>query len=303
MTPGTAVRTEALVATHARALAAAGVPAPEVDARLLVGAVLSGPSGRAPATVAADDPRLAELERLVGERARRLPLQLVLGHTWFRYLRLACRPGVFIPRPETEIVAGEAIAAARAAGDTPVVVEPCTGTGAIALAVATEVAGAQVHATDVSADAVALARHNLAAVEAGEAEVRGLAAGASCTIVRADLLAGLPTTLEGTVDVLVSNPPYLPAADRGSWEPEVAAHDPDAALVGGPDGHEVVDALLAAAGTWLRPGGTLVLEIDERRGADAVRAAASAGLVDVVLVRDLTGADRAVRARRPGGTT
>ncbi|MBW3620664.1 MAG: peptide chain release factor N(5)-glutamine methyltransferase [Actinobacteria bacterium] len=295
MTVPTALTADALVARHAATLAAAGVPTPGVDARLLVRAVLGGTRDGA---LAGDDPRLSELDRLVAERSRRIPLQLVLGATWFRHLRLVCRPGVFIPRPETEIVAGVAIAAARDAGPRPVVVEPCTGTGAIALAVATEVAGAQVHAGDVSDDAVALARENLAAVEAGDADVAGLADGAHVTITPSDLLSGFPEDLRGTVDVLVSNPPYLPAGDRPTWEPEVADHDPDAALVGGRDGHEVVDALLALSAEWLRPGGTVVLEIDDRRGPDAIRAAEAAGLTVAAIVPDLTGADRAVRATR-----
>src|SRR5690606_38203525 len=92
--------------------------------------------------------------------------------------------------------------------------------------------------------------------------------------------------LRGGLDVLVSNPPYLPASDRGSWQPEVAGHDPDRALVGGEDGHEVVDRLLRAAATWLRPGGLVVVEIDERRGSDARATATAAGLVDVRIVAD-----------------
>lgn len=296
-TPST-VPVDALVARHTATLADAGVPSPGVDAHLLTRAVFGDATGRTAPAVATSDPRVDELARLVAERARRVPLQLVLGVTWFRHLRLRCRSGVFIPRPETEIVAGVAIDAARAAGPAPVVVEPCTGTGAVALALATEVAGARVHAGDLSDDAVALVRENLAAVVAGEADVDGLAAGASCTVVRSDLLAGFPDALRGTVDVLVSNPPYLPAHDRGTWEPELG-HDPEHALIGGTDGHEVVDALLAAAGEWLRPGGLVVLEIDDRRGPDAARSAEAAGLVDVTIVPDLTGADRVVRATRP----
>jgi release factor glutamine methyltransferase len=280
-------RPDGLVREVAATLAAAGVPCPAVDARRLVEAAL-----------ASDDPG-PELDRLVSARASRVPLQVVLGHTWFRHLRLRCRSGVFVPRPETEVVAGVAIEAARGAGPRPTVVEPCTGTGAIALAVATEVAGAHVTASDVSPAAVALARENLDAVRTGAAEVDGLAPGATCAVHEGDLLAGLDD-LRGRIDVLVSNPPYLPTADRGSWEPEVARHDPDVALVGGPDGHEVVDRLLLDAATWLAPGGVVVLEIDERRGADAARAAEAAGLVDVVVLPDLTGADRMVRARRPG---
>lgn len=277
----------------AAALAAAGVPSPDVDARWLVEA----------ATAHADPD--AALERFVAERARRVPLQVVLGETWFRHLRLSCRSGVFVPRPETEVVAGVAIDAARRASGRHAdgrvtVLEPCTGTGAIALAIATEVPGARVTATDISPTAVELARANVAAVAAGAAGVPGLARGATCEVIEADLLTGLEH-LRGHVDVLVSNPPYLPAGDRGTWEPEVAEHDPDAALVGGPDGHEVVDHLLAAAAEWLAPGGSVVLEIDERRGADARRTAVAVGLRDVDVRQDLTGADRMVVARRAGG--
>ena len=288
-----------LVLHHARALAAAGVPTPEVDARLLTRHVLGLDTNGIRTAPLPPDEVLAELDELVRRRAERVPLQLLTGATWFRFLRLECRPGVFIPRPETEVVAGLAIEAARVAGDHPLVVEPCTGTGAIALAVACEVPGAQVLATDRSPDAVALAQDNLRHVHAGRADVPGMAAGATCDILAGDLLDPLPRELQGRVDVLVSNPPYLPTRDRERWEPEVADHDPFAALVGGEDGHEVVDALLDAAATWLAPGGVVVLEIDERRGRDAAEAARGAGLTDVVIEKDLTGADRAVVARRP----
>jgi release factor glutamine methyltransferase len=104
----------------------------------------------------------------------------------------------------------------------------------------------------------------------------------------------------GRVDVLVANPPYLPLADLATMEPEVAEHDPHDALFGGPEGHEVVDELLAAAGEWLAPGGAVVLEVDARRCASALDRARGLGLVDVEALRDLTGAQRFVRARRPG---
>ena len=288
----------ATVARVAARLAAAGVPTPEVDARWLVEHVTALTGG-------CEGCGGALLDGLVARRAAREPLQLVLGKTWFRELELRCAPGVFIPRPETEIVAGVAIGEARRHA-TPVVAEPCTGTGAIALSVAVEVPWARVVATDLDPAAVDLARDNLARVLAGEAGPPLLAD--QVEILHGDLLAPLRSPgahqawaphLRGALDVLVSNPPYLPAADRGSWHPEVAAHDPDAALVGGEDGHEVVDRLLRAAATWLRPGGLVVLEIDERRGPDARAAATAAGLVDVRIVVDLTGADRAVTARRP----
>jgi release factor glutamine methyltransferase len=287
-----------VVARHARALDDAGVSSPEVDARLLARHVMGLGTAGIHTTALPPGGVLAELDDLVRRRAERTPLQLLTGVTWFRFLRVACRPGVFIPRPETEVVAGLAIDAAKAAGDRPLVVEPCTGTGVIALSVAAEVAGARVVASDRSPAAVELAGINLEHVREGHGDVSGLAPGATCEIVAGDLLDGVDPSLRGQVDVLVANPPYLPAGDRGSWAPEVAEHDPEPALVGGEDGHEVVDALLAAAVGWLAPGGMVVVEIDQRRGSDAAAVARGVGLTDVTIEKDLTGADRAVVGRR-----
>jgi release factor glutamine methyltransferase len=271
-------------------LAAAGIETPEVDARWLVEHVTE-------LTGSCTGCGAALLDGLVARRAAREPLQVVLGRTWFRELELACEAGVFIPRPETEIVAGLAIDAARRAGSAPLVVEPCTGTGAIALSVAVEVPGATVVATDVDAAAVTLARTNLARIERGLAGAARRAA--SVRILHGDLLGPVDPSLRGRVDVLVANPPYLPANDRTSWAPEVSDHDPERALVGGPDGHEVVDTLLELAMTWLVPGGIVVLEIDERRGDEVAARAAALGLQGVRIEPDLTGADRAVVAQRP----
>lgn len=277
-------------------LAAAGIATPEVDARWLVDHLAERFGGN---FTGCDR---GVLDALVDRRAAREPLQLVVGHTIFRWVDLAMRPGVFVPRPETEVVAGVAIDAARSAGTAPRVLEPCTGSGAIACAVASEVPGVQVHATDSSADAVTLARENASRLAATTSPTPWRpgpwpAPAARITIGHGDLFDGFDPACQGTVDVLVANPPYLPATDTDTWEPEVADHDPHAALVGGPDGHEVVDALLAAAPTWLVPGGTVVIEIDDRRGPDAVAAARAAGLVDAHTITDLTGRDRAVVAR------
>lgn len=282
-------------------LATAGIPTPEVDARWLVEA-------------ATEDGRLDadRLEAMVLRRLSREPLQTVVGSTRFRFVTLACRSGVFIPRPETEVVAGVAIEAAAAVQDRrAVVVDACAGTGAIALAVASEVPRARVVAAERDPAALELARDNVAAVVArtpGDDQPwrpgDRLAPGATVEVVASDLLSGIDASLQAELDVLVANPPYLPAIDRGSWSPEVADHDPDTALVGGADGHEVVDELLRLARAWLRPGGTVVVEIDDRRGGDALARADAAGLVDVRLVADLAGRDRAVvgRRRAPRGT-
>lgn len=278
-------------------LAAAGVPTPAVDARWLVAhAAGADPRVRGPDHLGARAG--AVLAELVRRRARREPLQRVLGETAFRTLTLSCAPGVFVPRPETEVVAGVAIEAARAAGPRPVVGEPCTGSGAIACSLAAEVTGVRVVAGDVEARAVAAARVNARRLRERAAGVDGPAAGATVEVRHGDLLAALPADVRGRLDVLVANPPYLPAAERDTWEPEVADHDPARALLGGPDGHEVVAALTAAAASWLRPGGTLVLEIDERRSEEACAVARAAGLADVRTVSDLTGAARALVARR-----
>jgi release factor glutamine methyltransferase len=282
-----------LLAQVAARLAAAGVASPRPDARWLVEHVLA----------AAGDPTtphgVALLEELVARRAAREPLQLVLGTTAFRTVELRCRPGVFIPRPETEVLAGVAIDAAREAGPSPVVAEPCTGTGAVACSLVAEVPGVRVIATDRDPAAVALARENLGRVTRGEAGLTSTASGTSWEVREGELLGPVDTALRGHLDVLVANPPYLPASDRASWDPEVADHDPDTALVGGPDGHEVVDALLGAATTWLAPGGLVAIEVDARRAEDALAVARRVGLASPRAVADLTGAPRIVVARRP----
>lgn len=294
----------ALLAWAGDELARAGVESPEVDARWLIIDVAGVDPRRSPATIL-DAPAAARLVAAVERRMAREPLQLIVGETAFRSLVLVCRPGVFIPRPETEVLAGLAIDALReraahgeraGRGTRPVLMEPCCGTGAIALAVASEIAGAEVLAADIDPESVALAAAN---------RDRLTAAGqlhSDVVIARGDLLDAFAASHMGHVDVIVANPPYLPNADAASLPPEVGAHDPTAALFGGLDGHEVVDALIALAPAWLAPGGHLLLELDVRRGVDACDRAQGAGLVDVALRRDLTGAARFLVARRAAAT-
>jgi release factor glutamine methyltransferase len=280
VTVGTVVR------ELAARLAAAGVPSPEADARLLVRAVLGWTGSRlvTDGTAALPAEAAARLAELGERRARREPLQLLVGSVGFRYLELEVRSGVFLPRPETEVVAGVAVAHLPPGG---LAIEPCTGTGAIACALAQEVPGARVVATDRSGAAVALARANAARLGLAHVDVR-----------QGDLLAPVPPALRGQVDVLVSNPPYLAEAELDGLEPEVRGHDPRDALVAGPTGHEVTDRLLAAAGAWLRPGGRLVLETADTRAAVTAERAGAAGLTEVAVLPDLTGRDRVVVARR-----
>lgn len=275
-----------LVRRHAARLTRAGVPSPDHDASALAAHVLElAPSDlRITTTTDVTQTHLDRLAALVERRAERVPLQHLTGAAGFRTITLACRPGVFVPRPETEVLAGLAI---EAVGPSPLVVEPCTGTGAVALSIATEVPQATVIATDRAPEAVELARCN--------AERLGL----DVEVLHGDLLEPVDPALRRRVDVLVANPPYLTPSELDACDPEVRQHDPEGALVAGPTGHEITDRLIAAAPAWLRPGGTVLLEVAEARAAQVADRMRTAGLVDVAVVDDLTGRERIVRATIP----
>lgn len=271
-------------------LARAGVPDPEVDAELLLGHVLGVSRGRVQALVvmdaevAADD--AARLRAFAERRAAREPLQHITGRAPFRSLELNVGPGVFVPRPETEQVAQFAIDALRAVpSPAPVAVDLGTGSGAIALALATEVPHAKVFAVENSPEAFIWARRNIDEIGA-----------TNLTPVFIDLADALPQ-LDGTVDVVISNPPYVPD-DAIPRDPEVRLHDPHAALYGGPDGLDVVRTISRVARRLLHPGGTLVLEHGELQGA-AIRDLLTAdGWRAAATHRDLTTRDRATTALR-----
>jgi release factor glutamine methyltransferase len=229
----------------------------------------------------------AAFRAAVARRAAREPLQLILGWVGFRELVLHTGPGVFIPRVETELVSGVAIDAARTAlsrRGSARVVDLCTGSGAIAAAIASEVAGARVWAVELDPAALDLAARNLA--------------GLGVTLVAGDAAVALPD-LDGTVDVVVTNPPYVPP-DGVPRDPEVRNWDPSHALYGGgPDGLDLPRAIMRRAAGLLRPGGALVMEHADVQG-EAVRAelVALGAFEDVVTLPDLTGRDRMVRATR-----
>ncbi len=285
---GDSVR-EALRDAVAR-LARAGVPSADVDAELLVGHVLGVSRGRVQALAITGSGLTAEqadaVDRLVLRRAAREPLQHLTGEAFFRGLRLAVGPGVFVPRPETESVAQVAIDALRAAAEArPVAVDLGTGSGAIALALAAEVPHARVYGVENSPGAFVWTRQNLR--ETGVTNAR---------MVFTDLADALPE-LDGTVAVVVSNPPYIPtwAVPR---DPEVRLHDPEAALYGGEDGLDVVRAVSRTALRLARPGGTVVLEHGEEQGGEIRALLAADGWRSPATFPDLTGRPRTTTATR-----
>lgn len=218
--------------------------------------------------------------RALCRRCTGVPLQHLTGEQAFRRLTLEVRPGVFVPRPETETLVEVAL---EMCGDAPVVTDLCTGSGAIALAIAHERPDATVFATDISAEAVALARVNASRL------------GLPVTVEQGDLFEPLAAELRGAVDLVVANPPYLPAGDEPRLPAEVRA-DPASALFGGV---ELYARLFADALEWLCADGVIVVEIDAREGSAITGAARAAGFVQVRAVEDLTGRDRVVSGRRP----
>ncbi|WP_426623504.1 peptide chain release factor N(5)-glutamine methyltransferase [Leifsonia sp. McL0607] len=272
------------------ALAQAGVPDPEVDADLLIGFVLGVGRGRVQALVVLDSPvEAGDAERvreLASRRATREPLQHITGMAPFRSLELAVGPGVFVPRPETEQVVQFAIDALRAVpSPSPIGVDLGTGSGAIALAMATEVPHARVFAVEKSSEAIAWTHRN---VEASGAT--------NIQLVQGDLADAFPE-LDGTVDVVISNPPYVPDAAIPR-DPEVRLFDPPIALYGGADGLDVVRVISSVARRLLRPGGALVLEHGELQGAQIRDLLTADGWRATATHRDLTTRDRATTALR-----
>jgi release factor glutamine methyltransferase len=262
-------------------LEAAGVPSPRFDAEELAAHSLAVERR----DLWRHDRPGPGFEEYVVRRAAREPLQHITGRAHFRHLTLAVGPGVFVPRPETEVVAEAAITAARRSR-APVVVDLGTGSGAIALAVADEVPGAVVHAVEAEPEAHRWAAKN-------------------CAGTRVDLRLGDMATafpdLAGSVDVVVSNPPYIPVGAEVR-DPEVAAHDPAAALWSGADGLDAVRVVEEVASRLLRPGGSVVVEHADLQGRSAPAVFAAAGRwADVRDHQDLSGRDRYLTATRKGG--
>jgi release factor glutamine methyltransferase len=232
------------------------------------------------------------LREAVRRRAAGEPLQYVTGEVAFRHLIVKVRPGVLIPRLETEVLVDMVLPVIDEAitdrGEA-LVADLCTGSGCVALAIAQERPAAIVVACDISPIAVEVAADNAAR----------LGLGGRMTVAEGDLFEALPRELLGKLDVVVSNPPYVPSADVPDLPAEVAGFEPHLALDGGPDGLAVYRRILSDASHWLRPGGLLGVELDERMARIAA-AEAEEWYQDSRVVSDLAGRDRIVVARKPG---
>jgi release factor glutamine methyltransferase len=270
-------------------LDAAGVPSPGVDAEELAAHLLGVSRTKLGMTPLVESSWLPGYRALVARRAERIPLQHLVGTVQFGRARLIVGPGVFIPRPETESLLEWALAALSGVR-APVVVDLCTGTGAIAVAIAAARPDARVVAVERSPAALAWARRNIGRhIDGGgtSVELRG------GDIFDPRLLADL----DATADLVTANPPYVP--DGTAVAPEVADHDPPEAVFGGPDGLAVIKPLISVAAGLLKVGGVLAIEHDDTQGESApALLRARKVLTDVVDHQDLTDRPRFVTATR-----
>jgi release factor glutamine methyltransferase len=289
-TAGTRTVGAALSETTAR-LMAAGCVSAAAEARWLLEEVLD----LRPGTVASRrrEPLPASaaraLEGMVERRVAGEPLQYVVGWAPFGHLRVRVGPGVFVPRPETELVAERAAAHLRLAAERHAeqvaAVDLCTGSGAIAMFVADAVPSARVLATEVDPGALEWAARNLE--------------GTRVELLAGDLDRPLPDELRSRVDLIVTNVPYVPTPAMDLLPRDVREHEPMVSLDGGPDGLDVLRRVVAGAGTWLVPGGWLVAEIGDDQGEPASALLTDAGFADVAVLPDLTGRTRVLDGRWP----
>ena len=273
--------------------AAVGIEQASVDAELIAAHVLQvsrGELGAKMVTGESFDANQSELfAALVEKRSARVPLQHLTGVAYFRNLELQVGQGVFVPRPETELLVDLAIDAlsksALAETANPIVVDLGTGSGAIALAIAQELPQSKVFAVELNPDSISFTRKNFERY------------GQNAKLVQGDM-ADAFAELNGQVHLLVSNPPYIPN-DMVPRDPEVHLHDPSLALYGGADGMDLVHTVLAVANRLLVSGGKLLIEHADIQGEITRRLASEAGFIDVKTLQDLTGRDRALSATKP----
>jgi release factor glutamine methyltransferase len=266
-------------------LAEAGIDSARYDAEQLAAHLAGIERGRLTLLESPGDEFFGRYRDIVAARSQRVPLQHLTGTAAFGPVLLHVGPGVFIPRPETEAILAWATAQRLAA--SPVIVDLCTGAGTLAVALARHRPAARVIGIDDSDVALEYARRN--------------AEGTAVELVCADVTElvskpGLLPDLDGRVDLVVANPPYVP--DDIVLEPEVAQHDPPHAVFGGPDGMAVIAAIVRLAGRWLRPGGLFAVEHDDTTSSQTVELINSTGLFEDVQARqDLAGRPRFVTAR------
>lgn len=270
-----------LRAAEAR-LDAAGVESPGYDAAELLAHVLGTSRGALALITEVKPEDVTSFEKFVDRRAERVPLQHLTGTAAFRHVELAVGPGVFTPRPETELLAGWAIETAALVAE-PVVVDLCSGSGAIAASIADELPTARVHAVELDPDAYAWASRNLSG--------RGVD-------LREGDMADAFADLDGTVDIVVCNPPYIPLTAYDGVAPEARDHDPALALWSGEDGLDAIRVLERTAARLLKPGGRVGAEHADLQGEAAPAVFAAAGRwSDVRDHRDLAGRPRYLTAR------
>jgi release factor glutamine methyltransferase len=267
-------------------LRAGGVESPRNDAEILLSHVTGVPRAMVATAVRPTPEQLVVFDRMIRARASRVPLQHLTGRAGFRYVDLEVGPGVFVPRPETELLAGWAIEAARAIEGSARVVDLCTGSGAIALSIVHEVPSADVHAVELDDAAHAWAVRNLVG---------------SGVDLRLGDAANAFADLDGTVDVVVANPPYIPLDAWESVAAEARDHDPALALWSGDDGLDAIRAIERTAWRLLKPGGAVGIEHADAQGESApeVFASSDRDWQDVRDNVDLAGRPRFVTARKP----
>ena len=265
------------------------MPDADIDASILLGFVLGMGRGELAAKqlteTRVNQTQAEEFIKLIGRRSKREPLQHIVGVAWFRNLTLVVGPGVFVPRPETEVLAGMAIDALRSQAEpAPIAVDLGTGSGAIALSLATEVPHAQVYALEKSNEAMPWTSRNFENISSGNAFL------AQGDIAGPELLAAFPH-LEGAVSVIVSNPPYIPS-DAIPVYPEVHLFDPEMALYAGPDGLDFMRVIAQVGLVLGRPGAQLLVEHSEHQGIAIREIFEEAGWRSAATFQDFTGRDR-----------
>jgi release factor glutamine methyltransferase len=266
-------------------LADAGIDSARCDAEELAAHLVGTERGRLPLIDPPGDEFFDRYHAAVAARSRRVPLQHLTGRASFGAMTLFAGPGVFIPRPETEAMLEWATAQCLPGPPAqPVIVDLCTGSGALAVALSHHWPAARVLGIDDSDSALDYARRN--------------SAGTPVELLCADVTdSALLTELDGRVDLLVANPPYVP--DGVQLEPEVSQYDPHRAVFGGPDGMAVIAAVIGLAGRWLRRGGLFAVEHDETKSLPTSELISGTELFDDIVARvDLTGRPRFVTARR-----